>query len=366
MKDYGKSILILFLTVLGMTFSLFAYAAIPEETEIEMTAENMAQAFSDQPATVSEPVVAPLTDIPVPVSSDQIPQEIAAMPTQTPPVVPAQTTGQPTVVPQTAAEPAAPLAETPASSETKVAETEKTPATLQPSGITEISGLKYPAYLYVPNDYKTDRTYPMVMIAPSESAEAKNQIEYLTGFAQRRSVFILSPYVLWPTAGETPYNLDTWFLSVKKDVVERFPINKKRIYLLGKGTGAHYAAYLATKYPQEFSAAVLLGKGWEGSFSKIINLYSDPVKQIPFYVAFKVGSEEQTRNQVWLDRLQKRGYFLNVAEYQKDEDLDELEFKKSFFDWLEDKSQSWAAFVAKSQKGWKWKLKNGVKDFFAV
>ena len=61
------------------------------------------------------------------------------------------------------------------------------------SGLVEVSGYKYPVFLFVPKDYKTDRTYAMIMIAPAESAKAEKQIEYLEGLAQRKSVFILAP-----------------------------------------------------------------------------------------------------------------------------------------------------------------------------
>jgi hypothetical protein len=54
------------------------------------------------------------------------------------------------------------------------------------------------------------------------------------------------------------------------------------------------------------------------------------------------------------------------VDYKTDEDLNDLEFKRTVFDWLEATSQSWEASVAKSSEGWKGKFKKGVKDFFVV
>jgi hypothetical protein len=235
-----------------------------------------------------------------------------------------------------------------------------------PSGLVEVSGYKYPVFLFAPKDYKTDRTYAMIMIAPAENMKAEQQIEYLTGLAQRRSLFILAPYVLWPKAGDTPYALDAWLLSVKKDVMERFPISKKRVYLIGKDSGANYAAYLAVKYPQEFAAVALLGEAWDGPFSQLVNLRSDAANQVPFYVALKTDGNARSRNQAWFDKLQQKGYPLHLADYKNDEDLNNLEFKKSVFDWMETTGQSWETSVAQSQQTWKGKFKKGVKDFFAV
>ena len=235
-----------------------------------------------------------------------------------------------------------------------------------PSGLVEVSGYKYPVFLFAPKDYKTDRTYAMIMIAPAEDAKAEKQIEYLTGLAQRRSIFILAPYVLWPKEGDTPYTLDAWLLTVKRDVVERFPISKKRVYLVGKDLGAHYAAYMAIKYPKEFAAVALLGEAWDGPFSQLIQPRTDAADQVPFYIALKADGDARSRNQVWFDKLQKKGYPLHLVDYKTDEELNDLEFKKSIFDWMETAGQSWEASVAQGRQTWKRRFKKGVKDFFAV
>jgi hypothetical protein len=238
--------------------------------------------------------------------------------------------------------------------------------TSNPSGLVEVSGYKYPVFLFAPKDYKTDRTYPLVIIAPAEDAKAEQQIEYLTGLAQRKSIFLLAPYSLWPKQGDTPYRLDEWMLSVKNDAIERFPISKKRVYIVGKDLGAHYAAYLAVKYPKEFTAATLIGQAWDGPFYQLIDPHSDAADQVPFYVALKADSEARVKNQPWFDKLQQKGYPIHLVEYKNDEEANDLEFKKSAFDWMESMGQSWEVTVAQNQKTWKGKFKKGVKDFFAV
>lgn len=235
-----------------------------------------------------------------------------------------------------------------------------------PSGLITVTGYKYPVFLFAPPDYRMDQTYPMIMVAPAETAKAEKQIEYLTGLAQRKSVFVLAPYVLWMKPQETPYKLDEWLFAVKKDVMERYPISKKRVYLLGVGTGAHYAAYMAARYPGEFAAAALLGQAWDGPFSQLILPSSDASKQIPFYIAFKAGGDAKAANQAWFDKFQGKGYPLHLVEYKSDDELDDLEFKKSVFNWMEETGQSWAGTVAKSHQTWKGKFKKGVKDFFTV
>lgn len=341
MKNCRKSIFFLFLILVFQTLSISAYAYTRDVKEDDTEDKDIAAQVAADSQAIKEAVTTTASAIAAAAS----PQSVSA-----PVPVPAGAAAQTQEATKT---------------ETSVEAPQKE-AVPQPSGVVEISGYKYPVSLYVPQDYKVDRVYPMIMIAPSGSMKGQAQIDYLSGLAQRRNIFVLATSGLGPKGGDTPYELDSWLLSVKKDVMERFPINKKRVYLLGKDASAHYAAYLGIQYPQEFSAVALLGEAWDGSFDKLIKGRTSKEDQLPFYIAFKAGTDNQSRNEAWLGKLQGQGYLLRVMEYQKDEDLNALEFKTAMFDWLEEKSQSWAAAVADSQKGWKKQFKKGVKDFFTV
>ncbi len=387
MENFRKSVLFLFGVVFFTAVCLLAHAETVEEKKaavnydesfpapgenkpVEVTPAVPAVAVAVQPA---QAVASPVQVTPI---APSMPQAVTAAIPAIPPAPPAAvaTPKAPEATPPAKEAPKAPVANPPVA-----AAAPKAPATpaktipeaeifvpAGPSGLIEVSGYKYPVYLFAPKDYKLDRTYAMVMLAPAESAKAEKQIEYLTGLAQRKSIFILAPYVLWPKAGDTPYTLDQWLFTVKKDVIERYPINPKRVYLVGKDSGAHYAAYIGVKYPREFAAVALLGQAWDGQFTQLVNPHSDPADQVPFFIALKASGDAKARNQAWFDKLQKRGYPLHLVDYQTDEDLTTLEFKKTVFDWLEDTAQNWAVTQAESQKNWKGKFKKGVKDFFTV
>ena len=390
MEKYRKRILFLFLSAFLIAFSVSARAGTVEGKKAALNYDEILRS-SEEDQTVDE-------------ASPALPASAGAHPGQTvvPPAQVAQagsSEGQPVpaINPATIPEvspapakavaaksvPAVPVASLPEATVSQASETVRpSPAapkvasrdmpedqvftTSNPSGLVEVSGYKYPVFLFAPKDYKTDRTYALIMIAPAESAKAEQQIEYLTGLAQRKSIFILAPYVLWPKGGDTPYKLDDWLLTVKRDMVERFPINKKRVYLVGKDLGGHYAAYMAIKYPKEFTAVALLGEAWDGPFSELIDPRSDAEDQVPFFIALKTSGNARERNQGWFDKLQKKGYPLHLVDYKSDEDLNDLEFKKTAFNWMETTGLSWEASVAQGQQTWKGKFKKGVRDFFAV
>ena len=236
-----------------------------------------------------------------------------------------------------------------------------------PSGLLAISDYKYPVFLYAPRGYRADRSYPMIMVAPSEGVGGEEGIAYWKSIADQNMVFVLSTAGVWVESDDVPTNLDTWLLQVKKDVQERFPVNDKKIYVAGKNTGAHYAAYLATNYPQEFAGAILLGQAWAGPFSRLIHLSSNLSKQQIFFVVFQSDQPHvKDQNQTWLDGLQEKGYPLKLVEVPDGKGFESLELKKEAYDWIEATGQSFSAAVEKSQRGFKAKFKKGVKDFFTV
>lgn len=236
-----------------------------------------------------------------------------------------------------------------------------------PSGLLQISDYKYPVYLYVPANYRLGNTYAMILVMPGLGAPAEEGIKYLRVLADRKSVFVLSPQGLWTDDSDVPYKLDEWILEVKKDVMQRFPIDKKRVFIAGKDSGAHYAAYFAMKYADQFAGAALIGNAWEGPFAKIMEVRSSPEGQVPFYVALRADQPEiKAKNQIWFTMLQEKGYPLHLKEVNSAEELSSKEFKTEMFDWLEKTGQNWGIIVTKNQKSFKAKLKKGVKDFFAV
>jgi hypothetical protein len=336
-----------------------APAAMPEDNSAAMPSDNPAPMIEDLPAVMPGENPAMIAEE----SPAKTPENSPAPSNPSAKLIPLPAV--PATAPTPSSEAVQPSSAMPVNVSQNLPETQVY-APSNASGIVEVSGYKYPVFLFIPKDYKTDRTYAMIMIAPAESAKAEQQIEYLSGLAQRKSIFILAPYVLWPKAGDTPYTLDEWLLTVKRDVMERFPISKKRVYLVGKDLGGHYAAYMAIKYPKEFAAAALLGEAWDGPFSQLIQPRTDAADQVPFYVALKADGDARSRNQAWLDQLQRKGYPIHLVDYKTDEERDNLEFKKTVFDWMEATGQSWEVSASQAPKTWKGKFKKGVKDFFAV
>jgi len=233
------------------------------------------------------------------------------------------------------------------------------------TGLIEIKDFTYPVFLYVPDNIKPDRKYPLMIVVPDEGKDPTESIELWKGVAIRNTVMLLAVSI--ERIDDIPDEWDRWFFEMKSILTEMYPVNKKQIFLIGESGRTSYAAYLGFNYPEEFSAVALMGGSWVGKFEKLMRLQSHPTKQIPFYIALKSDQDallEETEQKAL--ELSEKGYPLQLTQFKKGEEYLNSKFKKQLILWLKEKSQTWQAVMATEQKTFKQKFKKAVRDFFAV
>lgn len=233
------------------------------------------------------------------------------------------------------------------------------------TGLFKLQDYKHAVYLFVPPKYNADRDYPLMISIPGLDESPEENIRYWLGLAKRKSMIVVAPTNLWPQ--DVPDRMDEWILRIKRDVEERYRISPVRTFLVGKGLGAHYASYLATKYPQEFSAVALLGGSWVGQFEPLIFPQKKPYKQVPFFVAL-TGAQEGLMHETRKIALEfeKRGYPVYVVSLGGDQSMAADEFKKKVLEWLEDKSRVWHQVAEESKKPFKERFLSNLEEFFRL
>lgn len=234
-----------------------------------------------------------------------------------------------------------------------------------PTGLLELQNYRYPVYLYVPENYKPDRNYPLLVSVPDEGEAPEEQLQYWANTAKRKSMFVLCATNLWPE--DVPYSMDEWLLGIMSDVAQRYRIDKAKTFLVGKKGGAHYAAYLATNHPGEFSSAVLLDGTWSGKFEKLLQLRSRTARQVPFLVvASSQDAARLTQIEKEATEYEKKGYLIALMKVESwDQSQSDL-FKRKVLEWLETNSETWQKRIQESQKSWKEKTVLWFEKFFHV
>ena len=233
-----------------------------------------------------------------------------------------------------------------------------------PTGLLELD-YRYPVFMYVPTNYSTERTYPLLITIPDQGQSVEENIEYWTGWARRRSMIVLSVHNIWPE--DVPYTADKWLLKIKEDLSKRYRIDEKRIFISGTGAGAHYAAYLGTNYPGEFSGGLLFNGSWTGKFSKLLQLQKTSREQIPFMVVIPKDNQLMTVQveQEALD-LESKGYFVKLIQVNSNEDIVADEFKEEILNELNENAEMWDRKTRKSGKSVKEKFSKWSHEFFKV
>ncbi|MFA6599739.1 MAG: hypothetical protein WC352_00100 [Candidatus Omnitrophota bacterium] len=224
-----------------------------------------------------------------------------------------------------------------------------------PTGVMQLPETHHPAFLYVPENYDSAKSYPMIVSIPAGADDPGNSIQFWTSIAKRRSFIVLCPGSLL-RPGSEPYLMDEWVLKLIDDISVRYQVDKKRVYLVGMSPeSAHYAAYFGVMHHERFGAVALLGGSWDGYMEPMVRYASVVRKQPPFFLAFEKNADPDSvaRAKAKAMAVEKKGYSVYLTQLEGDQVFDSAEFKGQVIDWLEEKSQEWYLRSDQSKKNWK-------------
>ena len=232
-----------------------------------------------------------------------------------------------------------------------------------PQGLVELKDYHDPVYVFVPPGHDKLLLNSMILLIPDFKEVPDQLVAEWLKIAKKANLIVMVP-TLKMDPDDVPYRTDEWVLKIKRDLVDRYHVG--RTYVIGKGVGAHYAAYLAVKHPQEFSGAGLIDGSWVGPFEKLTRLSARPLNQVPFFISLYAPDAEwmkQTENRAY--RFTAKGYLVYLERFEKKEIVDPVDVKARMMDWLQKKAETWAQVVAGSRKTKKEKISNWLGELIA-
>lgn len=233
------------------------------------------------------------------------------------------------------------------------------------TGSQKLEEYRYPVFLYVPESYDASKKYPFLIALPDVDADPALYLAEWLQAGKAKGYIILAP-TLKILISEVSVQADQWLLEVKNDIAKRYNTDSARILLAGKKQGAHYAAYLGLRYPEEFSAGIFFGRAWAGPLQSVLEIKGNPSRQRPFFAALDESDADyfQAVEKI-AGKMTDKGYPVYLQKTAK-ENLDSNDVKKQALAWFEDGRESWARRSAESSKGWKAKFSGVIHEFFAV
>ncbi len=222
---------------------------------------------------------------------------------------------------------------------------------------------KYPYYVFVPPDYSREKSWPLLILLGDRGDEPKELIGPWTDWAKSRGLLVTAVPNLVPER-ENPKAADDWLLQIKQDLTQQYRIDRRRVLLVGFGSGAHYSAYLAMNYPGEFSAAVLIQGSWDGPFANLMRPVSDKEEQVSFFLAADPQAENSTAVEKQVVNLEEKGYRIVRAPLESDKEFSGL--RDQMMEWFDQESQLQAAARQTPGKGWKNRIEKIIEDFFEI
>ncbi|WP_338874776.1 PHB depolymerase family esterase [Spirosoma sp. SC4-14] len=139
---------------------------------------------------------------------------------------------------------------------------------------------KYPYLLYLPNDYATSKgSYPLVIYLHGGSQRG-NDLNKLKVYGLPSLVEKGNHYSFIIASPQCPdgkfWSTDNWFEPLYAELINRYRIDTKRVYLTGISMGGYGAWQTAVAYPDRFAAIMPLCGGCDDS-TQICKLQKIPI-----------------------------------------------------------------------------------------
>ena len=231
-----------------------------------------------------------------------------------------------------------------------------------PEGLVELKDYHNPVYLFVPPGYDKFLLNSMILLIPDVKEKPDALVREWLKIAKGKNMIVAVPDLKMDPR-DVPFRTDEWLLKVKKDISNQYHV--ARTYVIGKGVGAHYAAYLALQHPEEFAGAGLMDGSWTGSFEKLMHLSGRPAEQVPVFVSLNAPDAELAQGtEKWGYRFSNKGYPVYMEKFENNEPVDSVDLKVRMMDWLQKKAETWAQVIASKGKTKKEKISNWVEEFF--
>ncbi len=201
------------------------------------------------------------------------------------------------------------------------------------TGLQNIGSDRYGYSIFVPEEYTSDRSWPLVIALHKEGGRGEDYIQTWIEAAKKRGVIVFCPTYEHPRSG-LPYEHDERLIKLKHSIQDQYEIDPNRILITGLESGGHYAFYLGLRYTNEFSSIASIGNAFEGILQKLFTYSYSQVYQLPILMLLKPGDKIKEDALKQLKDIKDRGYLLEVVEVENVKELENPNTNSYVLEWF--------------------------------
>jgi poly(3-hydroxybutyrate) depolymerase len=177
----------------------------------------------------------------------------------------------------------------------------------------ESNGKKRTYYLMVPPAATPDHPAPLLLLLHGSGRNGQSLMDKWKDLGAKEGIVVVAPDALAPEAWRAPDDGPDFLHDVASNVIAKYPIDQRRIYVFGHSGGAVFALYMGLLESEYFAAVAVHAGALRGTQEPAIE---HAARKIPFHIAvgtvdpnFPLAAVRATR-----DQLVKNGFTVELIE----------------------------------------------------
>ena len=185
------------------------------------------------------------------------------------------------------------------------------------TGLQPFASDRYGASYYVPETYDENQDWPLVVVLYSDEGE-KGTVYVDKWLSEIKKHNVIALFVSYLNPREMPFSSDKRTTDLLHELKTMYHIDQSRVLLTAFGEAGHYAFYLASHYPEEFSAVATVAGGAEGRYASFLSTPKRDKNSVRYLVLYGTKDEriDQRRFVDAHRELVSRGFQVELEEYE--------------------------------------------------
>ena len=179
--------------------------------------------------------------------------------------------------------------------------------------ITNLGGKARAYYLFVPDKLTRDRPAPLLVLLHGSGRNGISLADKWKDLAKKEGIILVAPDAITTEGWRSPVDGPDFLHDLITELLSKYPIDARRIYLFGHSAGASFALYMALYESEYFAAAAIHAGALTPQDGSIVERAK---RKIPIHIAvgtvdrfFPLAAVRDTR-----DMLNSNGFNAQLIE----------------------------------------------------